>query len=519
MAPQHARRRAATFAATIGWTVLATLIPPVGLIRSGLRRTGVVLLGLGAGGLIGLVAVGLTRREALLSLGVHPDALHALGIGLGVVAVGWVLAIVLTHIRLRPIPTGAPQRVLGSVLVLVLSFVVAAPMTVGARYTYSQADLVNTVFGGNTPAAAATPNAWQQQGRLNVLLLGGDAGDDRVGIRTDTVMVASIDTNTGDTVLFGLPRNTARMPFPKGPLRDAYPNGWYDGYDSDDAEYFLNSMYAYVPAEHPELFPDQEHAGGDVLKASVGEALGLKIDYYATINLDGFERLINAMGGVTVNVNTYVAMGGSTDKGVPPKKWLTPGPDQHLDGHDALWFARGRYGADDYQRMARQRCVMHALADQANVPTLLTRYEAISREFQQVITTDLPTSQVPAVLDLALLMREGNMRSIVFTHGKQGFSSANPDFDLVRTQVKQAIDESHRSDAPASSPTASPDQSSPDPSDSSSTAPASKKPSATRSPKASATPTADASDDVRDACGYDPEAAQEALDNPPAWVH
>ncbi len=513
MASEHARRRAATFAATVGWTLLTTLIPPVGLIRSGLRRTGVVLLGLGAGGLIGLVAVGLTRREALLSLGVHPDALHAIGIGLGVVAVGWVLAIVLTHVRLRPLPVRAPQRILGAFLVLVLSFVVAAPMAVGARYTYSQADLVDTVFGGNTPAASATPNAWQQQGRLNVLLLGGDAGADRVGIRTDTVMVASIDTNTGDTVLFGLPRNTARMPFPKGPLRDAYPNGWYDGYDPDDAEYFLNSMYSYVPAQHPELFTDDEHAGGDVLKASVGEALGLEIDYYATINLDGFERLINAMGGVTVNVNTYVAMGGSTDKGIPPKKWLSPGPDQHLDGHDALWFARGRYGADDYQRMARQRCVMHALADQANVPTLLTRYEAISREFQQVITTDLPTSQVPAVLDLALLMREGNMRSIVFTHGKNGFSSTNPDFDLVRKQVKQAIDESHRSDAPASAaPTKAADSPSPKPT-------ASKKPSATRSPKASATPTSDASDDVRDACAYDPAAAQEALDNPPAWVH
>jgi LCP family protein required for cell wall assembly len=274
-------------------------------------------------------------------------------------------------------------------------------------------------------------------------------------------------------------------------------------------------MYDFVPAAQPELFPDPKHAGGEVMKASVGEALGLSIDYYAVVNLAGFERLINALGGVTVNINSYVAMGGSTDAGRPPEKWLSPGPDQHLDGNSALWYARGRFGSDDYERMARQRCVMNALADQANVPTLLGRYEAIAREFQSVVLTDVPQDDLPAVLDLALLMRQANMRSIVFTNGEGGFWSADPDFDAMRDQVQQAIEESHEPPAAASTAPARPaDSPAPEPTERTEPTVA---PTEDSIPSPSPTPTT-ASENVRDACAYDPQKAQEAIENPPYWV-
>lgn len=514
MDPQHKRLRADSFAAAGTWTVVAAVFPGIGLIRAGRRVRGILLILLVVGALAALVAVAIVRREWALAMLVDPMFLLVAGAGLAVIGLLWVLVVVTTYRRIRPVPARAWHRVAGFLLVTALSFAIAAPTAVGARYAWSQADLVRSVFGGNASSRpGSVPQAWKGQGRLNVLLLGGDSGADRTGLRTDTVMVASIDTRTGDTVLFGLPRNTARMPFPEGPLRDAYPDGWFDGWNGNNAEYFLNSMYQYVPAAHPELFPDPTHAGGDVMKESVGEALGIPIDYYAVVNLAGFERLINALGGVTVNINSYIPMGGSTDAGRPPEKWLSPGPDQHLDGNQALWYARGRFGSDDYQRMSRQRCVMNALADQASVPTLLGRYEAIAREFQSVVLTDVPQDDLPAVLNLALLMREANMRSIVFINGVNGFYSAHPDFDKMRTQVQQAIDESHEPPAPAPSAPATPA-----PVTTAATSVPSSTPSRPAAASSTPTPTT-ASENVRDACAYDPVAAQAAIDNPPYWVN
>ncbi|SDB80890.1 cell envelope-related function transcriptional attenuator common domain-containing protein [Raineyella antarctica] len=518
MDPQHERPRADSFAVAGVWTLVATLVPGLGLIRTGRRKRGMLAIGLVVGTLAALAVIAAVRREWALAMLVDPTFLRVGGAVLAVVGLLWVLVIATTYRSLRPTPVQTWQRVTGFVLVTLLSFAVAAPTAVGARYAWSQADLVRSVFGGNTSArAGSVPQEWKDKGTLNVLLLGGDSGADRTGLRTDTVMVASIDTRTGDTVLFGLPRNTARMPFPAGPLRKAYPNGWYDGVNADNPDYFLNSMYEFVPQQHPELFPDAQHAGGDVMKASVGEALGIKIDYFAVVNLAGFERLINALGGVTVNINSYIPMGGQTDAHILPTKWLSPGPNQHLNGNQALWYARGRFGSDDFQRMNRQRCVMNALADQANVSTLLGRYEAIAREFQSVVLTDVPQDDLPSVLDLALMMRQGNMRSIVFTNGVAGFRSAHPDFALMRTRVQQAIEESHQT--ATAKPTQAPTTTATTTAGKAASAPAQQptRAAATAPATPSATPTT-TSENVRDACAYDPVAAQQAKDNPPYWV-
>ncbi|QGF22921.1 LCP family protein [Raineyella fluvialis] len=457
MDPQHDRLRADSFSVASGWTVLTAVFPGIGLIRAGHRALGNLVIGLAIGALAALGVLIAVRREWALAMLVNPTFLRVTGVVLGAMALLWILAIVAVHLRIRPLPIQTWQRWAGFAMVTVLTFAVGAPSAVGARYAWSQADLVTSVFGGNTaPTTGGVPQAWKSKGRLNVLLLGGDSGPDRTGMRTDTVMVASIDTTTGDTVFFGLPRNTARMPFPDGPLRKAYPNGWYDGHNADDPMFMLNAMYEFVPEQHPELFPDKTHAGGNVMKASVGEALGLPIDYYAVVDLAGFERLIDAMGGVTVNINSYIPMGGSTDTHTPPKQWLSPGANQHLDGNQALWYARGRFGSDDFQRMARQRCVLSALADQANVPNLLSRYEAIAREFQGVVTTDVPQGDLASVLNLALLMRSGNTRSIVFTNGTAGFHSAHPDFALMKTQVQEAIKESARKATPSPAASSAP---------------------------------------------------------------
>ena len=86
-------------------------------------------------------------------------------------------------------------------------------------------------------------------------------------------------------------------------------------------------MYQNIPAAHPGILGPSDNEGADVLKQSVGEAVGLKLDYYLQVNLRGFAELVHALGGITVNVNERVAMGGVSSSHIPPNEWIEPGPE------------------------------------------------------------------------------------------------------------------------------------------------------------------------------------------------
>ncbi len=459
LAPEHDFRR------TVIFTVVGAILPGLGLIAARRRVLGGVILGLFGATVLGLGIYAATDLQGFLSKAVDPTILRRLAVGLIVVAALWVGVIIASHLSLRARPTSS-QRAVGGVLVGLLAFAVAAPMAVAANYSYITASSVGSVFKSQDDTKSATrptfgaPRAskgqpakdpWADKPRLNILLLGGDAGKGRTGTRTDTVILASVDTKTGDTTMFSLPRNTARMPFPAGsPLDDYYPNGFTNG-NGGNAEFFLNAMYGNVPATVPgDILGQTDDLGADALKTSVGEALGLKVDYYMLINLQGFSQMVNALGGIRLNINTYIPIGGNTDLHIPPKSFLEPGPDQKLNGTETLWYARGRYGSTDYTRMDRQRCVVNAIIKQANPATMLSRYEDIAKAGTTIVYTDVPQEVLPLMVDLSLRVKDGNIRSIVFKTGVKGFVSANPDFDLVREQVKTALGETTEASAPSS---------------------------------------------------------------------
>ena len=444
------------FRRTVIFTIAGTVLPGLGLIAAKRRVIGGIILGIFGAIVVGTAIWAAVDLKSLLSVAVRPELLNPLSICLIVVALIWVGVVLASHLSLRSSPTKA-QRITGGILVGVLSFAVAAPMAVAARYSYDQASLVSKVFKSEKNTKSATrptitvptkpgqtqsQDPWAGKPRLNILLLGGDAGPGREGTRTDTVILASIDTKTGNTTLFSLPRNTGRMPFPSdSPLHRYYPYGFTNG-NGDDPEYFLNAMYDNVPRRVPkDVLGPTDNLGADTLKISVGEALGLKVDYYVLINLQGFEKLINALGGITVNINTYIPIGGNTDLHIPPKAYLHPGPKQHLNGKNALWYARGRYGSDDFARMDRQRCVINAMIKQANPANVLARYEDITKAGKDIVLTDIPREVLPIMVDLSLRVKNGNVRSIVFKHGVAGFSSPDPDFALMRHRVKVALSE------------------------------------------------------------------------------
>jgi polyisoprenyl-teichoic acid--peptidoglycan teichoic acid transferase len=446
-----------SFRRAVVYTVAGTAIPGLGLIAGRRRIVGSVVLGLFAAALLALGVYAAFDRQGLLARAVDPTTLRRAAVALAIIAIVWVAVIIASHLSLRSHPTRG-QRAAGGILVGVLSFAVAAPMAVAAHYSYVTASSVSAVFKSENETKSATrpsleatqttpgipkpQDPWAGKPRLNVLLLGGDAGPGRVGTRTDTVILASIDTKTGDTALFSLPRNAARMPFPsRSPLRKRYPYGFTNG-NPNDAEYFLNAMYRNVPRSVPkDVLGPTDNLGADVLKLSVGEALGLRVDYYVLINLQGFSKMINALGGIRLNINTYIPIGGDTDRQIPPKDFLKPGPNQKLTGYRALWYARGRYGSDDFARMDRQRCVINAIIKQANPTNMLARYEDVVQAGKQLVYTDMPQEVLPLMVDLSLRVKDGNVRSIVFKSGADGFHSGNPDFSLMRKRVKAALSE------------------------------------------------------------------------------
>ena len=358
----------------------------------------VLLLAIGlAGGAAWYLRQGL---HSALRLVFEPKRLTVAAVVAGAVLVLWVLSILLTYVMVRPREVGRGKNLLGAGVVLLLCLAVAAPLAVAARYSLVQADLVSSVFQHNQSATAPTTvtaaDPWGGRARVNLLLLGGDGGVDREGVRTDSMILASIDVRTGRTVLFSLPRNLMDAPFPAGsPLATAYPDGFTG--PGDAGNWMLNAIYREVPLTHPGILGKSDNEGADAMKMAVQAILGVPVDYYLLVNLAGFRSIVNAMGGVTVNINQPVPIGGNTDLGVPPDSYLQPGPHQRLNGFQALWFSRGRYGLDDYQRMDRQRCMVDALIAEAKPLRLLRRYEGARRCRQEDRPQRPPAEAAPCL--------------------------------------------------------------------------------------------------------------------------
>ncbi len=421
----------------IGVTLLGAVLPGAGLLWTRRVAQGLlVLLPTLAFATAGVWYVG-RDLETATGFAFDPTRLRV-AVGVLVLALAlWLVVVVATYLLARPAHPTRTESIVGGVFVLVLCLTLAAPVVVIARYALVQADLVETVFEDNQSATAPNGMTADGQGRVNVLLLGGDGNVRRDGVRTDSMILASIDTQTGRTVLFGLPRNMMNAQFPAdSPLHTLYPDGFTG--DGDPAASMLNAVYGQVPALHPGILGRSDNEGADALKQAVAGSLGLDVDYYVLVNLLGFRKLVDAMGGVTVDVTTPVPIGGNTDLGIPPDDYLEPGPNQRLNGFEALWFSRGRYGSDDYERMQRQRCMVDAIIEEARPWTLLRRYQDLAATSAEIVRTDIPSTLMPAFVDLALRVKDAPVRSVVFRSSDE-FSPADPDFGWMRSVVRKSL--------------------------------------------------------------------------------
>ena len=277
------------------------------------------------------------------------------------------------------------------------------------------------------------PVLWDGLERLNILLLGADAGVGRESIRTDTMIVVSIEPENGDVALFSLPRNIVQVPLP------TEMGVW----GCDCFPRMLNDLFV-AGVETPQAFPGPQDPSVNAVKGGFGETLGIPIHYYAMVTLEGFVGVIDAIGGVTIDVpfrivdEIYPHEDGVTIESID----IQPGVQQ-LDGHLALAYARARRHADDYARMGRQRCLVNAILEEADPVGLALGYPELAGVLGDSMETDIPLSRIPDLIDLLPKIDQENMISIRFIPPDYitGSNTAGniPDVDLIREHVQMVI--------------------------------------------------------------------------------
>ncbi|MFI9572766.1 LCP family protein [Microbispora rosea] len=463
-----------TTASLIGWTALSAVLPGAAHLRAGNRRTGIALLATFGVVLVALVVLVLRLKDNA-GVALRGSTMTAVMAGAAVCALAWFALVLLSFVALRPQRLTQIGQVVSGVVAGVLCVAVMAPFAFTANTIRTASQLLDDVMApveGSTPVPVRAEDPWNGRTRVNFLLIGGDAAGNRVGVRTDSMTVASVNIATGNTVLFSLPRNLQYVRFPTtSPLRKVFPNGF-----DAEGQGLLNSVWYYAD-NNPQVMGGKNR-GAQALKDAIGYTLGLHIDYYAMVDMYGFAALIDAVGGLKIRVEKDVKWGGHFGTAGTIKAGY-----RTLNGEEVLWYGRSRVDSDDFSRMARQRCVIGALAQQVTPATVLANFNKIASAARHLFRTDIPRDLLEHLVPLGMKVRSAKITSLQFVPPL--IYTGNPDWAKIRRLTKDAIRES-MSDRGAVAATASPMMSAG--SAASATPSGSHSPSASPSPSASRTP-------------------------------
>lgn len=242
--------------------------------------------------------------------------------------------------------------------------------------------------------AAASPAG--DDGRLDILLLGSDAGPGRWGRRTDVMILASIDVQTGVASLASLPRNWRNIPLPPA-IAAKYPNyrnGIYTG--------MLNELYTRGSNDGTKWPGETSFLRGvGAVRSTIETLIERPIDGVLLIDIGGFIRIIDAIGGITIDVERRIDDPDYSDgQGGFGKRLIIEKGRQHMDGALAIAYVRSRHDSSDYDRMARQQRFLTALF-RALGPSAILNAPSIAVAAGGMVWTDIPRDSLPAIAAIA----------------------------------------------------------------------------------------------------------------------
>lgn len=341
-----------------------------------------------------------TRGSQLLSSLLDIRVLVALVI-LDVALLGWrLVAILQAHGWREPLSSRRWTTYATAGLVAITLFMHAVP----AWYATKAIDTLNAVSAGGTsrsgvggspdtpPLVEPTNVPKVEEGeRINALLVGVDSAPGRVTSLTDTMLIVSLDPDTGRSAMISVPRDLYGVPLPDGTPFNQKLNA-------------LMSVAAADPARYP-------LGGVGTLKATIGELLGIEIHYFAAVNLLGFKQAIDAVGGVEVTVERAINDPTYIDEfGSQTGLYMNPG-QYHMDGHLALAYVRSRKGVgdSDFTRADRQQQLLAALTAKLTAGNLVVALPGLLDAVKNTISTDIPAAELPR---LAQAVQEADMRDL-----------------------------------------------------------------------------------------------------------
>lgn len=398
--------------------LLTAIVPGLGHLVAGRPRLAALFglpLVLVAAMAAGLVAA--TSADRLLGFVLDDRVLLALIVLQGALLAWRLVALgsALTDPRLPRL------RLRDAVPVAALVLLVAAPQAYAGYVTQAARESADAVFVGGpgsgawipsetpspsqgaglpaaSPVATAAPTATPAVGRINVLLIGVDAGVGRRTFLTDTMIVASLDPVGGTVSLLSFPRDLVDVPLPGGRT--------FSGK--------VNSLLSYA-RRNPAEFPGSSGDGHDVLLAAISEMTGLRIDYYAQVNLGGFVAVVNALGGIEVNVARAFCDPTYHEYGFTNGFAITAGRHR-LNGNQALAYARVRKaaGESDFTRQARQQEVLSGIRDRVVSGGFLADPLGFLAAMGQTVETNIPRSLVATLVEYARTVdRSSTYRAVV----------------------------------------------------------------------------------------------------------
>ncbi|MCA9870062.1 MAG: LCP family protein [Caldilineae bacterium] len=260
--------------------------------------------------------------------------------------------------------------------------VVSVPVTRSASSAVEAAPVAPVL---SQPAPDDTLRPLQQT--HNILLLGSDQRTLGYAGRTDTIMVLGLDEANGRAALVSIPRDVY-LPIPGV------------GYSR------INTAFGYGEERQP---------GGGIalLSSTIEKNFGIPIHNYVRVDIQGFEEIVDALGGVDVTVDCDLY-----DEKFPGYfgVYTLEAGDYHMDGRQALYYARSRKSTSDFDRARRQQRVLLAIRRRVLEADLLPRVPALYMALRDTVDTDLGPGDIAALARWAAGFKSENLFGMVLRY-------------------------------------------------------------------------------------------------------
>ncbi len=345
---------------------------------------------------------------------------------------GWrLVAILQAHgERSRLAFSGWPTWLTGGLVLVTLAmhalpayYATKAIDTLGSVTLEGGSALFDDGAGGDIVLSAPSDQPEVAQGeRVTVLLVGIDYAPGRSTHLTDTMLVATLDSATGEGAMISIPRDLYGVPLPDGRIYNAK----------------LNSLMVTASA-NPGEYP---LGGPGTLKAAIGDLLGTRIHYFAAIDLDGLRQVIDTVGGIEVSVARTVSDPAFHDPFTNRTGFYLEAGDHHLDGSTALAYVRSRMGVgdSDFTRAERQQQVLTAIAEKLTSGNILVTLPGLLDAIRDNMATDIPSARIPDLAAEGQDAELGALERVVLDPPEyvtpEPFSAAgyilHPDLDAIR---------------------------------------------------------------------------------------